>query len=83
MLDFVFRYVKCTVYVIQKLCTKDIQTFCKNIYNRLNNQLQVTEEDLYGQDMSGRWYVFMDNHFTEFLAIGFQVQIDISFGYFS
>ena len=23
---------------------------------------------------------FMDNHFTEFLAIGFQVQTNISFG---
>ena len=32
-----------------------------------------TEQDLFGQDMTGRWYVFMDNHFTEFLAIGFQV----------
>ena len=66
------------------VCTKDIQTFCKNIYNNgWNNQLQVTEEDLFGQDMSRRCYVFMDNHFTEFLAIGFQVQINISFGYCS
>ena len=74
-------YCICNAKVI---CTKGIQTFCKNIYNkRWNNQLQVTEEDLFGQDMSGRWYVFMDNHFTEFLAIGFQAQINISFGYCS
>ena len=65
MLDFVFRYVKCTEYVMQKLYAQKIYKHFARILvsSRWNNQLQFTEEDLFVQDMSGRWYVFYGQPF--------------------